>query len=107
MSTIYPQISWLIDGEDADQLTLNRPLKEVVNLFDNRLNYEETLQSDTNTITISSITTSFIDTDRMIIFVNGCPQDNNCYEKQVKADNIVITFRIELKKNTTVRVITQ
>lgn len=107
MSTIYPQISWLVDGEDADQLTLNRPLKEVVNLFDNRLNYEETLQSDTNTITISSITTSFIDTDRMIIFVNGCPQDNNCYAKQVNADNIVITFRIELKKNTTIRVITQ
>lgn len=107
MANIDPKISWLIDGEDADQLTLNRPLKEVVNLFDNRINHTETISADTNTFTISGLDTSKIDTDRMIVSINGAVQDNNCYSKQVNSDNIVFTFSITLYKNTIVKVITQ
>lgn len=107
MASINPKISWLNDGEDADQLTLNRPLKEVVNLFDNRINHTETISADTNTFTISSLDTSKIDTDRMIVSVNGTVQDDNCYTKQVNSDNIVLTFQATLKKNTVVKVITQ
>lgn len=107
MASINPKISWLNDGEDADQLTLNRPLKEVVDLFDNRINHNETISADTNTFTISGLDTSKIDTDRMIVSVNGAMQDDNCYTKQVNPNNIVFTFQGTLKKNTFVKVITQ
>ena len=107
MANIDPKISWLIDGEDADQLTLNRPLKEVVKLFDNRINHTETISTNKNTFTISSLDTSKIDTDRMIVSINGAVQDNNCYSKQVNPDNIVFTFTTTLYKNTIVKVITQ
>lgn len=106
MASINSKISWLNDGEDADQLTLNRPLKEVVDLFDNRINHTETISADTNTFTISSLDTSKIDTDRMIVSVNGTMQDNNCYTIRIDPDKIVLTFNVNLRKNTVVKVIT-
>lgn len=106
MASINSKISWLNDGEDADQLTLNRPLKDVVDLFDNRINHIEIITADTSSFEIANLDISKIDTDRMMVFVNGTVQDDNCYTIRIDPDKIVLSFNVNLRKNTVVKVIT-
>lgn len=96
-------VNWLVNGEDADDVTLNRPLKEVVEILNGRLNYTTTISSNTTSVNVS-VDTSKIDTDKLIIIVNGAFQDTNCYSKSVSSSSISFTFKSTLQKNTVVKI---
>lgn len=97
---IFDQIEWLKNGEKANETTLNRPLKKLVQMLDGGLKssrYEFIATANQKEFECAAIIVN------PIVFVQGSIQSNQDY---TFSDDNKLTFKEGLEKDSLVIIIT-